>query len=520
MSKIKSRRRKNNMPKLVPVLLIAAAVCIVCIICYKFVPPFRSAVNVVNAALHGESAAGKTGGADGTGASGGTDMSGEGTGNAGAVNGTGTDSAEDLNGQEHAIIITEGPDIDADGADSAGTSNSGNPAGPWDRKLAEDPFDLKNFNLAAFSVPEDNIDTTDCGYSLDADDYADTGGTAQGSLYVDPAVPEGCIPLGNVSLSGDDEIVGTPQMYTYEELESDLEELSSQYEDIMHYESLGKTPDGREFYIAIAGDGRAEHCILITASIHAREYLTSNLVMKQLEYILAAYDQNAAVGGVSMRDWLKSTAFVFAPMCNPDGVSISQYGLEGVRSDELKAAVNAAYAADKARGTADGSLDRYLRRWKANANGVNLNENFALFWDRIGVKAASPSSGSYKGAAPCSEPETKYMTMLADVRHYDAAIHYHSMGNIIYWDIANNKVREHSRELANNIMLLTGYPEKISDDGASYKDYCQLKEDPIPSVTIEVGSTEAPVDPKEMPSIWAKNRFVPFYAMMLYQTGV
>jgi len=62
-------------------------------------------------------------------------------------------------------------------------------------------------------------------------------------------------------------------------------------------------------------------------------------------------------------------------------------------------------------------------------------------------------------------------------------------------------------------MMLTGYRKEVSDDGGGYKDYFHLKEDPAASVTVEVGSTPAPVDPASMPAIWQQNIMVPYQTM-------
>lgn len=410
--------------------------------------------------------------------------------------------------------------------------------------------------LEEFKTPVDSTETPDCGYSLDADDYADTGGTAQGLLTVDPGIPEDFVPLADISLP--DPVADTPSMYTYEEMLGDLAGLEALYGDLylteepengeplMRMMSAGETYDGRKIMVIYVGDLQAAHNVMITGAIHAREYITADLVMKQLGMLLEGVRANAAFDNRPLSEWLKEVCFTFVPMCNPDGVSISQYGLDGLSDPILKANVRAAYENDLAAGKADASegFDYFTKRWKANARGVNLNENFNALWERIpggmskedlvqlsasedrrertpgeetglnsvGV-AAYMSGGGFKGEAPCSEVETKILTILADQRHYEAAVHYHAMGEVLYWDICNNKLREHARDLSNQIMGLTGYTKKISDDGGGYKDYFHLKKDPAASLTVEVGTTAAPVDPAAMPVIWEQNIMVPYWTM-------
>ena len=350
----------------------------------------------------------------------------------------------------------------------------------------------------------------DSGASLDAADYADMGGTAQGSMSISSYTPPGCI--NSCALDTVDPIVGVPDAYTYDCLVNDIDRLKKKYPSLLTSAVLGQSADGRNIYELTVGNSSAGTHILIDAAVHAREYITSNLCMKQLEYILQ-YAGNGSFDGRSMKDWLNSVCIHFVPMVNPDGVSISQFGLDSVRSQAFRDIINAAYAADTAAGRTSLEFPDYLRRWKANARGVNLNNNFDAYFERVTSGSDVPSSGSYKGSHAASEPETVIMTNLLNRTHFKAVVNYHSMGNVIYWDVSDNKLREHSRDLANNISLLTGYKMQISDDGGGLKDYCQLKNNPSTSITIEVGSTQAPVNPGEMPVIWAQNKFVPFYTM-------
>ncbi len=472
--------------------------------------------------------------------------------------------------------------------------------------------------ISGLRLENDTTSFTDCGYSLDSQDYAATGGSAQGLLGVSDAVPEGCIPLGSVTLPG--AVANTPEMYTYDEMMDDLRVLEESYGKLVLRKdgsldgvaeitgdgiwqgSDGQTQDGaaqdgaaqdgaaaaqnpdtaeteasqyvsvdssgkvvgywdsqdglqvtddgqpqptaggcslfkkiiacksydnRDIPVIYVGNRKADNNVMITASIHGREYITSDLVMKQLGMLLAAAEQNACYDGRPMRDWLNQVCFVFVPMCNPDGVSISQFGVDGLRDESLKQCVMQAYNNDLAAGLSDASLDfaYFTRRWKANARGVNLNQNFNAIWARLpGMPspgdamnpasfAAYMSSGAFKGVAPCSEIEARMLTVLANQRHYEAALHYHAMGKVLYWDIRNNKLREHCRDLANHVSSLTGYTLQISDDGGGYKDYFHLKSDPAASLTIEVGETPAPVNVVGMPAIWAQNILVPYLTM-------
>ncbi len=347
--------------------------------------------------------------------------------------------------------------------------------------------------------------------SLDAADYAATGGVARGGMSISSAIPAGCVEAA--SLEPADPVVMSVDNYSYDYMFHDMDVLSQRYAGKMTYRSIGKSRDGRDIYEIIIGNRNAPTQVLFTAAIHAREHITTNLAMKQVEYLLYAWEQNGAFDGRSLNDWFNQVCIHYVPMINPDGVAISQFGIDGLRDPSLQSALRTAYNYDTSNYRTSYDFAEYCRRFKANAIGVDLNQNFDGAWDTSSGSATQGSFSGYKGPYPASEPETAALTSLYNSRDFKAVVNYHAMGNVIYWDIAHNKLREHSRDLANNLSALTGYQMLFSAGGGGFKDYVQLCANPSTSVTLEIGSTAAPVPSSEMPTIWAQNKFVPFYTM-------
>ncbi len=60
------------------------------------------------------------------------------------------------------------------------------------------------------------------------------------------------------------------QLYTYDEMMEDIVYLTTGHEDIMSYESIGTTIQGRNVWLIRFGNLSSDNKILITASIHAR----------------------------------------------------------------------------------------------------------------------------------------------------------------------------------------------------------------------------------------------------------
>ncbi|MDD3252622.1 MAG: M14 family zinc carboxypeptidase [Lachnospiraceae bacterium] len=331
-----------------------------------------------------------------------------------------------------------------------------------------------------------------------------TGSLETGQLGAGQTVVDG----GNASFAGtlSSPIVNAVEKYSYDQMCKDIQSLSSRYGDRMHVNEIGTSWDGRKLYEIVLGNANAGKHILIHAGIHAREYMTPLLVMKQLEHGLEFYN-SGSYEGVPLSTLFDQVAIHYVPMVNPDGISISQFGISAIRSEQLRQTINQCYALDVAEGRTSAAFDRYLNYWKANGRGVDLNQNFDADWDQV-TSCGHPSYATYKGDSRVSEPESQALVNLTNSRTWALTISYHSMGNIIYWDYSGNKVSAQSRELANLIAAKTGYRLAGSSGHGGYKDWVQIKDGPIPSLTLEVGSVSCPMPVSEFMNVWNRNQEV------------
>ena len=301
-------------------------------------------------------------------------------------------------------------------------------------------------------------------------------------------------------------IVKVTEKYSYDQMVQDINSLGETYSGMFQTNVIGTSLDGRNIYEIVVGNQNASKHILVHAGIHAREYMTPLLVMKQLEYGLHFYN-SGKYASYSLSTMFDQVAIHYVPMVNPDGIAISQFGTDAIRSDELRQQINACYEADTASGRTTAAFDRYLSLWKANARGVDLNQNFPANWD-LANSAPHPSYAVYKGTSALSEPESQALANLTTSRQWAVTISYHSMGNIIYWDYTGNRKQEESSELANLISNNTGYALYGSSGHGGYKDWVQIKDDPIPSLTIETGSVACPLPVDQFIPIWEANKMV------------
>ena len=201
-----------------------------------------------------------------------------------------------------------------------------------------------------------------------ADTPVITAGSSQtgGGPGAGPGVGPGAAPAAAPNAS--DQVVPVVEKYSYDQMVQDLNTLQGRYGAHLQVHAIGTSLDGRTLYEAVLGNPDAPKHILIHGGIHAREYMTPLLVMKQLEYGAEFYD-TGTFRGEPYSGILNSVAVHFVPMVNPDGIALSQFGLDAIRSEELRQQIQQAYQEDLAQGRTRESFDRYLTHWKTNGRG-------------------------------------------------------------------------------------------------------------------------------------------------------
>lgn len=299
-------------------------------------------------------------------------------------------------------------------------------------------------------------------------------------------------------------IESTPEKYTYNNLMADVEELQNRYGSTIQPVKICDTADDRTVCDIIIGNQQAENQILISGSMHAREYITTQIVMRQLCDCLEILNDKTVdeYKGISKKELLENVTIHFIPMINPDGVSISQFGLDGILDQDIKNAVMQMNSSG-------------YEQWKANAEGVDINRNFDAGWNEY-IGPSHPSSDGYKGEYPGSCAEAKGLIELTQDYKFKRTISYHTCGSLIYWYYKQSgETLDESRVFAESVSQETGYVldgDYQSVDAAGYKDWAVYKKD-IPSITIEVGNENGqgivnPVPISSFEQIWDRNKNV------------
>ena len=299
-------------------------------------------------------------------------------------------------------------------------------------------------------------------------------------------------------------VEGDPEVYSYQMFQKDAALLQEKYPDLISVKSIGTTADGRDLTLFVIGSEDAPVKLFFNAGIHAREYIVSQLLMKQtvvlLDELSVASDQPKS----SAAKALENCALYILPMANPDGACIAQEGLGGLKNGELRDQM-----LEKAKAAGDEVSDYYCSQWKNNARCVDLNRNFDVAWDGVVKNTTAPLFD--KGTEPLCEVESAAIAKLTQDEMFACTVSYHTRNEEVYWSQTGiEDLDAKSKGLAQLICDATGYgmdPNPSEIDAGVYKDWATT-ELGIPSVTVECGLGTHPVDPEQFPTIYDQNKDV------------
>lgn len=269
---------------------------------------------------------------------------------------------------------------------------------------------------------------------------------------------------------------GDAAAYSYEALLRDLGKLAEEYPDHAALDTAGLSGQGQAIPALQIGREDAPKHILLQGTMHGREHMTSWLLVA----LAHEYLKEGPLEGVCVH---------ILPMVNPDGAAVAQTG-------RLDASQRAIFEADCAADYTAETPENYAARWKANAEGVDINRNFPTGWENLEGRAA-PSSELYPGSAPFSSQEARVLRDYTEKWPLCATLSFHASGSMLYYG--------KSSSLAQTVRAVTGYTlADCEADGAGYRDW--VESCGTPSVTVEIGCQDTPLMQREAYSIFARCR--------------
>ena len=202
--------------------------------------------------------------------------------------------------------------------------------------------------------------------------------------------------------------------HDYAEMVAELQQAAFDHPAIFSLFSIGTSYEGRTIWAGKISDNvgtdEDEPEVLFTHHQHAREHLTVEMALYTLKMLTDEYGTDPQITNLvdSREIWI-----VFD--MNPDG---GEY--------------------DIATGT--------YRSWRKNrqpnagssAIGTDLNRNWGYKWGCCGGSSGTPSSETYRGAAPFSAPETAVVRDFVNSRvvggkqQITARIDFHTYGELVH----------------------------------------------------------------------------------------
>ena len=234
--------------------------------------------------------------------------------------------------------------------------------------------------------------------------------------------------------------------------------------------------------------------ILIQGGIHAREYISTLLMIEQARYLYAT-------------DAVKNGGIYFLFLTNPDGAQIVLDGIDSVPCDITKQYLS----------LANNGFD--FSQFKANINLVDLNTNFDADWGTGSQNVFCPNTENFVGFYPESEREVQSLINFTNQVKPSLTISYHSKGEVIYYGFTGESEQdvERDRAIGQQLADLTGYNLEFTEmSSGGYKDWC-IQKLKIPAYTIEIGDVNIPhpIGEEYLPEIFEQNKDVPLLALNL-----
>ena len=267
------------------------------------------------------------------------------------------------------------------------------------------------------------------------------------------------------------------EYHTYASVEVELHAIEAQYPDIAKVYSIGQSIEGRDIWALKISDNveidEPETKFFIVGNHHAREIMTPEIPLYQINYLVDGYDTDPSIRAI-VDNW----ELWFVPMANPDGhVNVESGDIWWRKNRRINS---------------DGSI------------GVDPNRNYGYTWayDDVG-SSPTPSSSTYRGTAAFSEPETQAIRDLLEDKDFDYVFDYHSYGEMILYpwghitDLTpdNTLFEQLSQEFKTVIPgYVSGQPSRIlyrvNGDSINWEYGEQTTKPKIIAFTFEVNSSQ------------------------------
>ena len=205
---------------------------------------------------------------------------------------------------------------------------------------------------------------------------------------------------------------------TVNEMKAQLDLMRSLYPSLISVKTALSdsisTIEGRTVYYVRISDNpdanETEPEVLYTGMHHAREPIGMQHLLYYMWYLLENYNSDQ-----SIKDLVDNTEMYFVPVFNVDGY------LYNITTNP----------------TGGGSWRKNRHYNGVNSQGdpiygIDINRNYGYKWGNDDAGSSpNPSSETFRGTAPFSEPETRMMKYFCESHNFLIALNYHSFSNLL-----------------------------------------------------------------------------------------
>ena len=199
-------------------------------------------------------------------------------------------------------------------------------------------------------------------------------------------------------------------------LKEEFEQVADANRGITKLISIGKSLRGQDIIALKVSKGAdrkrdgSKPSVLYLSAQHAREWITPEMTRRLLHHVVDGYN----AGDRQIRRLLRKRELWFIPVANPDGYDWSFEPDQRLWRKNLR----------------DNNGDGQI----TSGDGVDLNRNYPYKWgyDNEG-SSPDPTSETYRGPAPASEPETQALDAFMARMRFTFFVNYHSAAELLLY---------------------------------------------------------------------------------------
>ncbi|MBX7268053.1 immune inhibitor A [Micromonospora sp. Llam7] len=200
-------------------------------------------------------------------------------------------------------------------------------------------------------------------------------------------------------------------------IRDEITATAARHPKLAKVQSIGRSAQGKPILaIKVTKNARSTRdgkrpAVLYGGTQHAREWITPEMTRRLMHHVLDSYGSDREITRL-----VDTTELWFVPVLNPDGY------------DHTFTTGNRLWRKNLRDNDGDGQITR--------ADGVDLNRNFGYKWgyDNEG-SSPDPTSDTYRGPGPNSEPETRALDGLFKRMRFEFFVNYHSAAELLLYGV-------------------------------------------------------------------------------------